>query len=44
MTTAEFFKADQEQWYEAWVDTEVSEIVSDTNTHREIFEFDDVPF
>jgi hypothetical protein len=44
MTTAEFFKADQEQWYAEWVDSEVSEIVGDTNTHREIFEFDDVPF
>jgi len=44
MTDHEFFQLNQYQWYTAWVDAEVSEILQDTNTHREIFEFDDVPF
>ena len=44
MADSEFFRLDQEQWYAEWVDAEVSEILSDTNTHREFFEFDDVPF
>lgn len=44
MTDSEFFRVDQEQWYAEWVDTEVSEIVRDTNTHPEFFTFEDVPF
>lgn len=44
MTDREFFRLDQEQWYQDFVDTEVSEILTDTDHHREIFEFDDVPF
>lgn len=44
MTDNEFFRLDQEQWYQEFVDHEVSEILTDTNTHREFFEFDDVPF
>jgi hypothetical protein len=44
MTDREFFTADQEQWYCEFVDAEVSEIVEATHTHREFFEFDDVPF
>ena len=44
MTDREFFQLDQLQWYQDFVDAEVSEICEDTNTHREFFEFDDVPF
>jgi hypothetical protein len=43
MTDKEFYRFDQEQWYEEFVDCEVREILSDTNAHGEIFEFDDVP-
>ena len=44
MADNEFFRMDQEQWYQEWVDAEVSQIREDTNTHTEFFEFDDVPF
>ena len=44
MSDNEFFRFDQEAWYGEWVDTEVREIVGDTNPHSEIFEFDDVPY
>ncbi len=44
MTDREFFQLDQLQWYQDFVDAEVSEIQTDTNPHQEIFEFDDVPF
>ncbi len=44
MTDREFFQLNQEQWYQDFVDAEVSEIQTDTNPHQEIFEFDDVPF
>jgi hypothetical protein len=44
MTDNDFFRMDQEAWYTEFVDAEVSEILADTNAHREIFEFDDVPF
>jgi hypothetical protein len=44
MTDNDFFRMDQEQWYCEFVDAEVSEILADTNAHREFFEFDDVPF
>lgn len=44
MTDREFFQQDQMQWYQEFVDAEVSEILTDTHTHREFFEFDDVPF
>ena len=43
MTDSEFYRLDQEQWFEDFVDAEVREILHDTHTHREIFEFDDVP-
>ena len=43
MSDSEFLRFDQEAWYGEWVDTEVREIVQDTNPHSEIFEFDDVP-
>ena len=44
MADRDFFRLDQEQWYTEFVDHEISEIRSDTYTHREFFEFDDVPF
>ena len=44
MATNDFFRMDQEAWYTEFVDAEVSEILTDTNAHGEIFEFDDVPF
>jgi hypothetical protein len=44
MADNEFFRMDQEQWYNEFVDAEVSEIRQSTNTHGEFFEFDDVPF
>lgn len=44
MEMTDFFRLDQEQWYQDFVDAEVYEIVKDTHTHREFFEFDDVPF
>ena len=44
MSDREFYRFDQEQWFEEFVDAEVSEIIGDTNAHIEFFEFDDVPF
>ena len=44
MAHNEFFRLDQEQWYQEFVDAEVSEIRESTNTHGEFFTFDDVPF
>ena len=44
MTEHEFYRLDQEQWFHEFVDAEVSKINQDTHTHREFFEFDDVPF
>lgn len=43
MTDNEFFIADQEQWYQEFVDAEVSEIQQATHDHTENF-FVDVPF
>jgi hypothetical protein len=43
MTDREFFQLDQEQWYQDFVDAEVSEIREDNYPHDEIF-FLDVPF
>ena len=44
MADNEFFRVDQEQWYQEFVDHEVSEIRQATYAHSEFFEFDDVPF
>ena len=44
MSDSEFFRLNQEQWFSEFVDAEVSEMLQDTSTHREFFEFDDVPF
>ena len=37
METNEFFRLDQEQWYEEFVDAEVSEIQNSTILHDENF-------
>ena len=42
MTDSEFFRLDQESWYTEFVDTEVSEILTDTNAHIEFFDLEDV--
>ena len=44
MTDREFYRLDQEQWFQEFVEQELSTKVDDTHTHREFFEFDDVPF
>ena len=44
MADREFFKLDQEQWYEDFVDQEVYEINQDTSHHNKIFDIEDVPF
>ena len=44
MADKEFFTQIQWEWFEEFVDAETREILSDTNTHAEFFEFDDVPF
>jgi hypothetical protein len=44
MTDTDFFSLVQELWFTEYVESELSKKVADTNAHREIFEFDDVPF
>lgn len=41
---SDFFRDDQWQWFQEFVDHEVSEILGSTTTHDEISEFDDLPF
>jgi hypothetical protein len=43
MTDADFFSLNQEQWFQEFVQTELSKKVSDTHAQIEIFTFDDVP-
>jgi hypothetical protein len=43
MTDSEFFKLDQETWFQEFVETQLSKNLPCTNQHIEIFEFDDVP-
>ena len=44
MTDTEFFSLDQEQWFQEFVETELSKNLPAIHVHAEIFEFDDVPF
>ena len=44
MEEYDFFMLNQEQWFQEFVEKEVSKKLVDTNTQIEIFEFDDVPF
>lgn len=44
MTTKDFFRMDQLDWFNEFVDAEVSEIREDTDAQIEFFEFDDVPY
>jgi hypothetical protein len=43
METQDFFRLDQLQWYQDFVDQEVNAILQDTDPQIEFFEFDDVP-
>jgi hypothetical protein len=44
MTDSDFFRLDQDQWFSEFVESQLPENFSDINTHREKFEFDDIPF
>lgn len=44
METNDFFTLTQELWFQEYVESELSKNLVNTNTHNEIFEFDDVPF
>ena len=44
MTEREFYLQIQEDWYTEFVDEEIKQIVEDTNTRDEFFEFQDIPF
>jgi len=44
MEDYDFFMLNQEQWFQEFVETELSKNLPNTNTQMEIFEFDDVPF
>ena len=43
MTDNEFFKLDQELWFQEYMESELSKNIADTNTQIENF-FLDVPF
>jgi hypothetical protein len=40
----DFFRLDQQQWYQEFVESELSTKVQYTNPHPQKFTFDDVPF
>lgn len=40
----DFFRLDQQAWFQEFVDHELSEIFQDTDPQVEKFEFDDLPF
>ena len=40
----DFFRLDQQAWFQEFVDHELSKIPEDTNPQVEKFEFDDLPF
>jgi len=44
MEDTDFFMLNQEQWFQEFVQTELSKNLPNTNQQAEIFEFDDVPF
>lgn len=44
MTDSEFFQQIQSDWFYEFKETELSKNLQSINTHREIFEFDDIPF
>jgi hypothetical protein len=43
MTDSEFYAQIQEDYFQEFVDAELSQIFVCTNAHDEFFEFDDVP-
>ena len=42
MTDSDFFQLNQEQWFQEFVNTELSKNLPAIHVHRENFEFDDV--
>ena len=44
MTDSEFFAQIQDDYFHEFAGAELHEIFVGNDTHREIFEFDDVPF
>ena len=44
MSDNDFFKLNQEQWFQEFTETELPKNFSNTDAHSEKFEFDDVPF
>jgi hypothetical protein len=44
MTERDFFRADQEAWYQEFVDAELSTKVVNTNPQPEKFTLEDIPF
>ena len=44
MTDHEFFSLDQAQWYQEFVESELSQKVVNTNPQPEKFTFEDIPF
>ena len=44
MTEHEFYAQIQEDWFQEFAGTELSQIFVCTNDHPEFFEFDDVPY
>lgn len=43
-TERDFFRADQAQWYQEFVERELSQKVQDTNPQPEKFTLEDIPF
>jgi hypothetical protein len=43
MSDNEFFSLNQEQWFQEFVETELSKNLSTIYVHDKFFEFDDVP-
>lgn len=44
MTDSDFFTLNQEQWFQEYVQSELSKNQTGTRAHIGIFEFDDVPY
>jgi hypothetical protein len=44
MSDTDFFSLDQEQWFQEFVESELSKNLTAIHVHAEFFEFDDVPF
>jgi hypothetical protein len=44
MTDNEFFKLDQQQWYQEFVEAQLPKNFTHTNAHPEKFVLEDLPF